>query len=65
MINRLTLFMETIAVYSESHMKPTNVLCGQEAEILNVKAGGVDRYHCALRLKRSQNFFLLSVLMHH
>jgi hypothetical protein len=28
-INWLTLFKETIAVYSEKHTKPINTLCGQ------------------------------------
>jgi hypothetical protein len=32
-INWLTLFKEIIAVYSESHMKPMNTLCGQTAEL--------------------------------
>jgi hypothetical protein len=38
-INRLTLFKEIIVVYSEHHAKPV-ILCGQHAELLNVKAGG-------------------------
>jgi hypothetical protein len=32
-INLLMLFGETIAVYCENHMKHTNTLCGQNAEI--------------------------------
>jgi hypothetical protein len=35
----LILFKEIIAVYSENHMKPINTLCGQNAELLIVKAG--------------------------
>jgi hypothetical protein len=31
------LFREIIAVYSENHMKPISTLCGQSAEVLNVK----------------------------
>jgi hypothetical protein len=31
---------ETIAVYSENHMKHTNTLYGQNAEIYYVKADG-------------------------
>jgi hypothetical protein len=31
-INWLTLFKEVIAVYSENHTKPINVLCGQNAD---------------------------------
>jgi hypothetical protein len=40
MINWLMLFKEIIAVYSENHMKLINTLCGQNADLLNVKAGG-------------------------
>jgi hypothetical protein len=37
------LFREIIAVYSENGMKPINTLCGQNAELLNVKVDGA--YH--------------------
>jgi hypothetical protein len=30
------LFTEIITVYSENHMKPINMLCGQNAELLNI-----------------------------
>jgi hypothetical protein len=36
--NRLMLFRETVAVYSENHTEHTNTLCGQNAEYL--KASG-------------------------
>jgi hypothetical protein len=36
MVNAIT---ETIAVYSEKHMKPVITFCGQNAEWLDVKAG--------------------------
>jgi hypothetical protein len=39
-INWLTLFKEIIAVYSENNTKHINTLCGQNAELLIVKAGG-------------------------
>jgi hypothetical protein len=39
------LFKGIITVYSENHMKPMNTLCGQKAELLNVKAGGTYNYH--------------------
>jgi hypothetical protein len=39
------LFEEIIVVYSENHMKPINTLCGQNAELLIVKAGGTRIYH--------------------
>jgi hypothetical protein len=40
-INRLILFKEIITVYYENHIKPTNTLCGQNTELLFVKAGGI------------------------
>jgi len=32
---------EIIAVYSQIHTKHINTLCGQNAEFLNVKPGGI------------------------
>jgi hypothetical protein len=43
------LFRKTIAVYSEDHNKPVNALCGQNVELLSVKAGGIHNYHGALK----------------
>jgi hypothetical protein len=43
------LFREIIAVYSENHMKPINTLCGQNEELLVVKAGGAYNYHWFLK----------------
>jgi hypothetical protein len=40
----LMLFKEIIAVYSES-----DKLCGQNTELLNVKACATYSYHCALK----------------
>jgi len=34
------LYREIIAVCSEIHTKHINTLCGQKAELLNVKSGG-------------------------
>jgi hypothetical protein len=41
------LFKEIIVVYSENRMKAINIglLCGQNAELLNVKAGGAYSYN--------------------
>jgi uracil DNA glycosylase len=39
-ISWLTLFEEVIAVYSENHTKPINILCGQNAKLLIIKASG-------------------------
>jgi uncharacterized protein YktB (UPF0637 family) len=43
-INWLTLFKEIIAVYTENYTEPINTLCGQNAELLIVKAGGLYSY---------------------
>jgi hypothetical protein len=48
-INWLTLFKEVIAVYSENHTKPINTLCGQNVELLFIKAGGTYSYHWVLK----------------
>jgi hypothetical protein len=48
-LNRLMLFRETVAVYCENHTEHTDTLCGQNAEFLYVKGGGIYRYHCSLR----------------
>jgi hypothetical protein len=45
------LFREIIAVYSGNLMKPMNLLCGQNAELLNVKARDTYSYHWAFRVK--------------
>jgi hypothetical protein len=37
------------AVYSQNHMKPINTFCGQNAELLTVKAGGTYSYDWALK----------------
>jgi hypothetical protein len=34
------LYREIIAVYSQIHIKYINTMCGQNAELLNVKPGG-------------------------
>jgi hypothetical protein len=47
-INQFIPFREIIAVYSENYMKPTNKLCGQNAEF-TVKARGLCTSHWALK----------------
>jgi hypothetical protein len=47
-ISRLTLIKKIIIGYCENHTKPINTLYGQNAELLNVKAGGTYGYHWAL-----------------
>jgi hypothetical protein len=37
--------LEIIVVCTENHMKPINTLCGQNAELLIVKADGTYSYH--------------------
>jgi hypothetical protein len=34
-----------ISVFSENHMEPINTVCGQNEELLIVKAGGTYSYH--------------------
>jgi hypothetical protein len=48
-ISWLILFMEIIAAYSGNHTKPINMLCGQNAELLIVKADGIYSYHWVLK----------------
>jgi hypothetical protein len=43
-IKWLILFTEIIAVYSDNHMKPPSILCGHNAELLNVTAGGTSNF---------------------
>jgi hypothetical protein len=46
--NRLMLFRETAPVYCENRTKHTSALCGQNAEISCIKAGGAYSDHWAL-----------------
>jgi hypothetical protein len=48
-INLLMLIEEIIPVYSENDIKPINTLCGQNAELLIVEAGGTYSYHWVLK----------------
>jgi hypothetical protein len=43
------LFGETVAVYCENRTEHINTLCGQNAEFLDVKAGGANSYQFTLR----------------
>jgi hypothetical protein len=45
----LTLCKEIIDVYSDIHMKYINALCGQNAEVLNVKVGCTCSCHLILK----------------
>jgi hypothetical protein len=47
--SQLMLYVEIIAVCSEIHTKHINTLCGQDAELLNVKPGGTYSNCSALR----------------
>jgi hypothetical protein len=42
------VFREIIAVCSQIHSKPINILCGQNVELLNVKPGGTHSDHCGI-----------------
>jgi hypothetical protein len=43
--NRLMLFGETVTVYCENHTEHTDTLCGKNAEVWHVKAGGTYTNH--------------------
>ena len=43
------LYSEKIAVFSQTHTKHINTLCGQNAEIVNVKPGGTYSDHWTLK----------------
>jgi hypothetical protein len=43
------LFRETVVVYYENHTEHTNTLCGQNAELLNIEAGGAYSHRYALK----------------
>jgi len=43
------LYREIIAVCSEIHTKHINTLCGQNAELFNVKTGGTYSDHWAVK----------------
>jgi hypothetical protein len=44
-INWLTLFKEIITLCSENNTEPRYTLCGKNAELFTVKAGGTYSYH--------------------
>jgi hypothetical protein len=43
------LLTEIIAVYFKNDTKPINILCGQNSEMMSVKAGGTYGYHYTLK----------------
>jgi hypothetical protein len=54
------LYSEIIAVCSQIHTKHTNTLCGQNAELLNVKPGVTYSNHWALKTIFPALFITLS-----
>jgi hypothetical protein len=46
------LYRNIIAVYSETHTKHINTLCGQKVEFVNVNPGGTYSNHWALKAYR-------------
>jgi hypothetical protein len=42
-------FKEVTDIYCENNKKSTNILRGQNAELVNNKAGGTHNYHSALK----------------
>ena len=47
--SQLILYMEIIAVCSEIHTKHINTLCGQNAKFPDIKPGGTNSDHWALK----------------
>jgi hypothetical protein len=47
--NRLMLFREITAIYSENNTEHIHSFCRQNAEFLNAKIGGIYSYHCDLK----------------
>jgi hypothetical protein len=45
------LFKKKVAFYSENHTEPISTLCGQNSELLIVKAGSAYTYHWVLKVK--------------
>jgi hypothetical protein len=43
------LYSEIIAVFSQTHTKHVNTLCGQKVEFVNVKPGGTYSDHWAVK----------------
>jgi hypothetical protein len=43
------LFRKMIIIYSTTHMKHINTLCGQNSEFVNVKVDGTAVYHSFVR----------------
>jgi hypothetical protein len=56
------LLKEIIAVYSKNHTKHINNLCGQNADLLNVNAGGTYSYYM---LSRVNTYLPISELRRH
>jgi hypothetical protein len=65
----LILFRELITVYT--NMKPINILCGQNADLLNVKGDGfstiwplkLNTQNFRLEFKRTLSYFKLQIKM--
>jgi hypothetical protein len=55
------VFKERIAIFSANHTKPIITLCGQNAELLVVKAGGIYNHHWALNLNSVNQLIFVMV----
>jgi len=44
------LYMEIIAISSQTHTKHINTLCGQNVELLSVNPAGTYSDHCAVHI---------------
>jgi hypothetical protein len=55
-ISWLMPIREIFAAYSENYTKPINTLCSQNAELLDVKAGGTYSYQWVSKVKGRTQF---------
>jgi hypothetical protein len=57
------LFCEIITVYSENYTKHINSLCAQNAELMNVNAGGTQNKECASNFKILNFLFYIYITL--
>jgi hypothetical protein len=53
---------EITTLYSENNTIPINIICGQNAELVNVKTCGTHRYHCAVKSEMEYLYVHMSLL---
>jgi hypothetical protein len=56
------LFRETVAVYCDNHTGHTDTLCGQNADFLDVTAGGHIVTTLLYRVNKDEQAFILEII---